>query len=240
MNERNKEITSKLHISLVSFLQLLAYEKSDATIEVESDGQSGFIYVKNGSLLGCTFEKHTGFKALEKILGLKKYTFTQIDDIKNIDKNLNIPLEEALLKIIALNEEKNKKIKLKEEKMGKAEEIQKLQEQLAEELPGFIACTVVRVNDGLPIAGTTTIPNYDVSVPSGSFAQALRAVNKAYKYSKWGDVNDCLLEGSEILVALITLKNGEYFQGIAVKSSTAIGMVRAVYGNFKEKIESLL
>ncbi len=124
--------------------------------------------------------------------------------------------------------------------MAKYEELQKIEEELAKELPGFVVCGVVETQSGLPLAGTSSDPNYDITVPAGAFAQALRSVDKAYDYSKWGKAKSVLLEGEDVIVILFKLKGGKYYQGIGVKSSTALGLVRAIFSKYVSKVEELL
>ena len=51
---------------------------------------------------------------------------------------------------------------------------------------------------------------------------------------------DATMPGDTHIVVLFSLKNGQYFEGIAVKSKSQMGMVRAIFNKLKPKIEQLL
>jgi hypothetical protein len=124
--------------------------------------------------------------------------------------------------------------------MTKSEEFQKLQEQLANETPAFVSCGVISAEDGLPLAGVVGDPNLDLSVPAGAFTEAFKSVVKAYEYSNWGQVTEMLFSGPDIITVMFSFKNGKYYQGISVKTTTTLGMVKVVFNKYKKRIEALL
>jgi predicted regulator of Ras-like GTPase activity (Roadblock/LC7/MglB family) len=124
--------------------------------------------------------------------------------------------------------------------MTKSEEFQKLQEQLANETPAFVSCGVISAEDGLPLAGVVGDPNLDLSVPAGAFTEAFKSVVKAYEYSNWGQVTEMLFSGHDIITILFSLENGNFYQGISVKTTTTLGMVKAVYNKYRERVEMFL
>lgn len=124
--------------------------------------------------------------------------------------------------------------------MAKPEEMQKVQEKLAEEIPQFIAGAIVSVDDGMAIAGATSSPDIDLSIPAGYFSEAFRGIRKAFEANNWGAPKEVLVVGEELNILLIDLKPGEYFQGIAVKSEVNIGFVRAVIKKYKDEILNTL
>ncbi|RLC39633.1 MAG: hypothetical protein DRH51_06785, partial [Candidatus Coatesbacteria bacterium] len=133
------------------------------------------------------------------------------------------------------------KLEKEEEEMVKTEELAKIQSQISGELPGFILCAVISVEDGLPLAGESSDPDYDLAAPSGAFAETYKSSARSFDYSNWGREDDILLEGKDVTVALFSLKDGKYLQGIAVKgSSTNVGMLRAVFRKYEDKLEASL
>jgi predicted regulator of Ras-like GTPase activity (Roadblock/LC7/MglB family) len=124
--------------------------------------------------------------------------------------------------------------------MSKSEELQALQEQLAKELPAFIACSVVSAENGLPLAGTVFDSNLDLSVPAGAFTEAFKVVVKAYEYSDWGLVNELLFSGEKSIVILFSLKGGKFYEGVAIRSTATLGIIKAIFNKYKEPIEKLL
>ncbi len=124
--------------------------------------------------------------------------------------------------------------------MTKTDEFQKLQEKLANDLPSFVSCGVISVEDGLPLAGVVADPNIDLSIPAGAFTEAFKSVVNAYKYSNWGKVTEMLFSGPDIITVMFSLKNGKYYEGISVKTTTTLGMVKVVFNRYKSQIEALL
>jgi len=124
--------------------------------------------------------------------------------------------------------------------MSKSEELQSIQEQMAKELPSFIACSIVSLEDGLPVAGTVYDQDYDLSVPAGAFTEAFKVVSKAYEYSNWGMVKELLFSGEKSIVLLFALKDGAYYQGVAIKSTATLGIIKAIFNKYKKSIEELL
>lgn len=124
--------------------------------------------------------------------------------------------------------------------MSKSEELQAIQEHMARELPSFIACSIVSLEDGLPVAGTVFDQEYDLSVPAGAFTEAFKVVKRAYEYSKWGMVKELLFSGEKSIVILFSLKGGDYYQGVAIKSTATLGIIKAIFNKFKGPIEKLL
>jgi predicted regulator of Ras-like GTPase activity (Roadblock/LC7/MglB family) len=138
------------------------------------------------------------------------------------------------------NIKKNKYKKIERFKMNKIEEFQKLQEQLADEMPAFVSCGVIAIENGLPIAGVIADPNTDLTIPAGAFTEAFKSVVKAYEYSNWGQVTEMLFSGHDIITILFSLENGNFYQGISVKTTTTLGMVKAVYNKYRERVEMFL
>jgi predicted regulator of Ras-like GTPase activity (Roadblock/LC7/MglB family) len=124
--------------------------------------------------------------------------------------------------------------------MSKSEELQSIQEQMAKELHAFIACSIVSMNDGLAVAGTVFDKDYDLSVPAGAFTEAFKVVKKAYEYSNWGMVKELLFSGEKSIVLLFALKEGAYYQGVAIKSTATLGIIKAIFNKYRERIEQLL
>ncbi len=228
-------------ISLPSLLTLLSYDSKTCKIVVQDTTSKGKLYFKNGKLIDAETEDETGEEAVYRLLSLSSPEIFLEPFDGNRERNIYKTIEQLLLES-AKRIDESKKIKNdeKEGKMPKIEELQKLQNSMAEELPHFKACAVVSVEDGLLLAGTAADSSYDIGVPAGAFADALKSVVIAYEYSKWGKVNEFLFSGPDTIVLLISLKDGKFYQVIAVGSKTTLGMVRTLYSKYKDKIESLL
>ncbi len=124
--------------------------------------------------------------------------------------------------------------------MSKAEELQKVQEKIINEIPGVIACALVSAEDSLPLAGKVKDPEIDLDLPSSYYNEAFRAVRKAYEAVGWGNPLEVLIVGEEINVLLMCIKPGKVFQGVAFTNQANLGFVRAVVKKYREVMLKLL
>ncbi len=240
-DERQDQIEG---FSILTLIQSIELEGKTGVLEIKgNEGFWGKIFFRNGKVLDAEHGDISGLEALARLLAIEnpKVKIIYINhNKKDFLKGTNIGNLMQALKIADELKENKKKNKKKEEKMGKLEELQELQNSLADELPYFKACAVVSVDDGLPLAGVSADTSYDVSVPSGAFADAFKSVVKAYEYSQWGPMDEFLATGPETIVLVIGLKGGKFYQGISVGSKATLGMVRVIYSKYKDKIEALL
>ena len=94
--------------SLPSFLQLLEIESKTCTLEIEYEGNKGFLYFMEGSLIGAKTAKSTGTKAALEILSLEKAEIDILAKCRNPEKTIDTPLHYLLLESAQLKDEKNK------------------------------------------------------------------------------------------------------------------------------------
>lgn len=119
-------------------------------------------------------------------------------------------------------------------------ELQETQEYLKDNLRGFIACAVVDTEHGMPLVGTSIDPNFDLSLPSGFFAEAFLTAVRAFEMTNWGVPQEMLIPGDPNTVVMFSLKDGAYCQTICVSSKTPLGMVRAVFNKIRADLERAL
>ncbi len=117
--------------------------------------------------------------------------------------------------------------------------LEELQHKMLQEIPGAVACGVISLDDGLPVAGATADPSMDLEIPAGMFTQAFQAAEKAFHYSGWGDINELILSGPDYLVILIRV-GGQFYEGIATRTGVQLGLVRAVFKRFVREIDAAL
>jgi CheY-like chemotaxis protein len=95
--------------SLPSFLQLIELESKTCTLEIEYEGNKGFLYFSEGSLIGAKTAKSTGAEAALEILSLEKAEIDILSKCRKTEKTITAPLHHLLLESAQLKDEKNKK-----------------------------------------------------------------------------------------------------------------------------------
>ncbi len=92
-------------LSLVDILQLLAYEKGTAKVDVSSPEGKGGIYVKDGRLVHAVFEETEGHEALDRILSLEGGSFSVRRGETSPKESMDEPLDAVLLRVITSKDE---------------------------------------------------------------------------------------------------------------------------------------
>jgi CheY-like chemotaxis protein len=94
--------------SLPSFLQLIEIESKTCTLEIEYEDNKGFLYFREGSLIGAKTGKKTGTEAALEILSLEKAEIDILSKCRKAEKTIDTPLHYLLLESARLKDEKNK------------------------------------------------------------------------------------------------------------------------------------
>jgi CheY-like chemotaxis protein len=94
--------------SLPSFLQLIEMESKTCTLEIEFEGNKGFLYFSEGDLSGAKTKKKTGIDAALEILSLEKAEIDILSKCRKTEKTITAPLHYILLESAQIKDEKNK------------------------------------------------------------------------------------------------------------------------------------
>ncbi len=92
-------------LSLIDILQLLAYEKGTAKVEVSSPEGKGGIYVKDGRLVHAVFEEMEGQEAFDRILSLEGGSFSVRRGETAPKETMDEPLDAVLLRVVTAKDE---------------------------------------------------------------------------------------------------------------------------------------
>lgn len=120
--------------------------------------------------------------------------------------------------------------------------LQNFQNDLKENISGFIAVSVTEVETGMSYSSLTLDPNFDPELASAYNLEVVKAKMKAIKALGLDQkINDILITLTNQLHILDVSEDGKYFIYLAVDSSRAnLGMTRAVLARFKKDITSKL
>ena len=94
--------------ALPSFLQLIEMESKTCTLEIEFEGNKGFLYFSEGVLIGAKTTNNTGVEAALEILSLEKAEIDILSKCRKTEKTITTPLHYLLLESAQIKDEKNK------------------------------------------------------------------------------------------------------------------------------------
>ncbi len=256
-------------ITLPSFLQLVEAERKTCTILVQRGQRQGRLFFRSGQILDAETGDRSGVDAALEILSWDhaELMFTGICTRK--EARIEESLQFLCLEAMRLADEResgrfpaaetqsapsahemrtdaaapDRDGVLLDDESGKERSmhrLQEIQEFLKNELEGFVASAIVDVEQGMALAGLTADPSMDLSVPSAYYTDTFRSAVKSFESVGWGQPNEVLMPGKTHTIVLFSIKDGAYYQGIAVTNKGQMGMVRAIFSKVRGEIESLL
>jgi hypothetical protein len=120
--------------------------------------------------------------------------------------------------------------------------LQNFQNDLKENISGFIAVSVTEVETGMSYSSLSLDPNFDPELASAYNLEVVKAKMKAIKALGLNQkINDILITLTNQLHIIDVSDDEKYFIYLAVDSTKAnLGMTRAVLAKFKKDISSKL
>jgi CheY-like chemotaxis protein len=97
--------------SLPSFLQLIELESKTCTLKIGYEGNRGFLYFKDGSLIEAKTPHSRGIDAALELLSLEKSEIDIDGKCRKTERTIDKPLHYLLLESAKLKDEKNKERK---------------------------------------------------------------------------------------------------------------------------------
>lgn len=115
--------------------------------------------------------------------------------------------------------------------------LKNLLEQLAEELPGFVASAVVLIEDGLSVAELSKNADVEAGAASAYLASVVKSNQKAIKHLAGGQITDDILITTDKNFFLIRHMEGKpFFLFVMTNKDEWLGRTRLVM----KKYESLI
>ncbi|AYN06062.1 MULTISPECIES: hypothetical protein [unclassified Flavobacterium] len=120
--------------------------------------------------------------------------------------------------------------------------LQNFQNDLKENISGFIAVSVTEVETGMSYSSLSLDPNFDPELASAYNLEVVKAKMNAIKALGLNQkINDILITLTNQLHIIDVSDDEKYFIYLAVDSTKAnLGMTRAVLAKFKKDISSKL
>jgi CheY-like chemotaxis protein len=246
-------------ISLSGFLQLIEMEKKTCILEVKTgNNKKGHFFFEHGKMYDAAFEDLLGEEAAISLIASESKEI-RIKNIKSRKKK-QIRIDKSVMNILM------KGMKLKDDKEDEKQESQNLldeidnnmmksdrnkgeddiltlkgiQNHLKENLYGLIIAFITDTKKGKPLVMLKTDAEFDTNIQMELYLETFRSAVKSFDIVGWGTPKEVLMPGNPNSVILVSLKKGEYYQGIVFNSETQLGMVQAVFNKVKPEIEKLL
>ncbi|WP_347050985.1 hypothetical protein [Flavobacterium olei] len=120
--------------------------------------------------------------------------------------------------------------------------LQNFQNDLRENINGFIAVSVTEVETGMSYCSLTVNPDFDPELASAYNLEVVKAKINAIKALGLNQkINDILISLTDQLHIIDVSEDGRYFIYLAVDSTKAnLGLTRATLGKYKKDIISKL
>jgi CheY-like chemotaxis protein len=93
--------------SLPSFLQLIEMEAKTCTLKIDYEGNKGFLYFKDGSLIDARTSHNSGVEAALELLSLEKSEIDIDGKCRKTERTIGKPLHYLLLESARLKDEKS-------------------------------------------------------------------------------------------------------------------------------------
>lgn len=116
--------------------------------------------------------------------------------------------------------------------------LQNFQNDLKENISGFIAVSVTEVETGMSYCSLSLNPNFDPELASAYNLEVVKAKLNAIKALGLNQkINDILITLTDQIHIIDVSEDGKYFIYLAVDSTKAnLGLTRATLGKFKKDI----
>ncbi|UWY28990.1 hypothetical protein [Flavobacterium sp. TR2] len=120
--------------------------------------------------------------------------------------------------------------------------LQNFQNDLKENINGFIAVSVTEVETGMSYCSLTVKPDFDPELASAYNLEVVKAKLNALKALGLNQkINDILITLTDQIHIIDVSENGRYFIYLAVDSTKAnLGLTRATLSKYKKDITSKL
>lgn len=115
--------------------------------------------------------------------------------------------------------------------------LNKLLDQFREEIPEFVSTDIVEIDSGLSISGGSIYPNFDSDIASASYAEVVKANEKALKAlggaDSVGDTEDILITTSKAYLLIVVFLNKKYYHGLAITRKGNLAYARIVMKKYQ-------
>jgi predicted regulator of Ras-like GTPase activity (Roadblock/LC7/MglB family) len=233
-------------MSLTGLISLNCNEGNQAKLRLKHDDKEALMYFDQGQIMHIEMDDQEGEEVMRELLMWEDGEFELDMDVPPPKRTIHVPWSQLVLDCMReidecaaeLDEEediKEEPIKPKEE-VNEMADMKDLLQEMASEIPGFIAADVVGV-DGLSIANYSANPNFNTEMASAQFALVMKMVQKTTGRLKAGEVEDNLVTTDNAYILTRFLGDNTYYLSIAVdKTAASLGNVRLMAREYAEPL----
>lgn len=118
-----------------------------------------------------------------------------------------------------------------------ASKLNKVLDQFKQEIPEFVSTDIVEIDSGLSIGGGSIFPDFDSDVASASYADVVKANEKALKAlggnDSVGETEDILITTSKTYILIVIFPNKKYYHGLAITRKGNLAYARIVMKKYQ-------
>lgn len=229
-------------MNLPSIVTLNCNEGNQACLRINNKGREAAIFFDDGQVVHAALDSEEGEEVVYELLTWDKGTFEMEQNVsppkRTITTNWSVLLLDGMRRIDegAANWDGSNKMEFEGKEvrmMAKKGAVAARLEEMAKEIPGFVAGAVVG-SDGLAIAEHVPT-DFDIEAACSQFALVMQLVQKSAAQIGSNTIEDNLVTSKDRYILTRYLGDGSYFLVTAVeKAGSSLGNVRLVTRLFSE------
>jgi predicted regulator of Ras-like GTPase activity (Roadblock/LC7/MglB family) len=227
-------------MDLPTLVQYACNEGQRAKLILRHDEDLAELYFDGGNLVHATCEDQKGEEVFYRVLRWEEGQFTLESSVEPPARTIDVPWSMLLVDgLQRYDEESWDAVDYHEEEFEMPENIQDILTELAEQLPGFVATSVVGM-DGLGIADHAAA-GVDTEAINAQMALLVKLVDTTVTKLTNDEVDDYLLTTDHSYLLVRFLEDKEYFLGIAADRNTAkLGNLRLNSRIYSQRVDKAL
>ncbi|MBN1260245.1 MAG: DUF4388 domain-containing protein [Anaerolineae bacterium] len=227
-------------MDIPSLVQYVCNEGQEARLHVQQQDQQALLYFAAGSVIHAEMDDQIGEEVFYQVLRWQEGVFTLEPAVAAPAHTITTPWSVLLVNGLQRYDEETWDNTLHEEDYDMPENIQDILKELGEQVPGFIAASVVGM-DGLGIAEHAAT-KVDVEAINAQMTLLVKLVDTTIRKLSPNDaVDDYLLTTERAYFLVRFLEGKDYFLGFAAdRRVTKLGSMRLNSRIYTERVDKAL
>lgn len=227
-------------MDLTSIVSINCNERNQARLRIRNRGREAVLFFKDGQIVHMALDSQEGKEVIYELLTWEEGVFELEQDVPSPKRTVTAGWSGLLLEGLrridegAAGRDDLDELERKEvNEMARKSPLASLLEEMANEIPGFVAAAVVGM-DGLAIAEHAA-KGFDIETAAAQFALVMKMVQKSAAQIGSDEVEDNLVTSKDRYILTRSLGDGSYFLATAVdREAASLGNVRLVTRMFGE------
>ena len=234
-------------MAIADLIQINCQDRKSARLEIEHDGDTAAIYIRDGNVVHAVLGDASGEEVLFHILEWEDGTFHLDTGVQSPATTITSPWSGLLLEAARrLDEETQTNDPFESTKEIHAEvnsmapKFDEILKEMSGEITGFAACALVGM-DGINLASYTRAKGMDPDVISAQMTMLLKLVDTSIEKIKAGQIEDDLVTTANAYILMRFLPGKNYYVGIAADRKTGnLGNMRLISRTYADRLAKAL